>query len=81
MKSVKPQDGSSELPAPGGGRNAEADFHGQKRSNDTHASTTDPDAELYRRVRQGNEALLHRGLVDARLTLVNGHAEWSPRCT
>src|SRR6185369_16444526 len=49
MKSVKPKDGSGEPPAPGGGRNAEADFHGQKRSNDTHASTTDPDARLYRK--------------------------------
>jgi hypothetical protein len=31
------------------GRNAEADFHGQKRSNDTHASTTGSDARLYRK--------------------------------
>ena len=29
--------------APGGGRNREADFHGEKRSNETHASTTDPE--------------------------------------
>ena len=43
MKSVKPKDNSGEPPAQGGGRNAEADFHGQKRSNDTHASTTDPE--------------------------------------
>lgn len=34
--------------AQGRGRNAEADFHGQRRSNGTHASTTDPDARLYR---------------------------------
>jgi transposase len=33
MKSVKPKDDSGEPPAQGGGRNAEADFHGQKRSN------------------------------------------------
>lgn len=32
MKSVKAKDGSDEPPAQGGGRNAEADFHGQKRS-------------------------------------------------
>ncbi|NGO56286.1 IS5 family transposase, partial [Allomesorhizobium camelthorni] len=61
MKSVKPKDGPSggpgEPPAEGGGRNAEADFHGQKRSNDTHASTTDPDARLYRKG-QGKEAKL-----------------------
>src|SRR5260221_2820877 len=49
MKSVKPKDGSGETSGGGGGRNAEADFHGQKRSNDTHASTTDPDARLYRK--------------------------------
>jgi transposase len=30
-------------------RNAEVDFHGQKRSNDTHASTSDPDAKLIRK--------------------------------
>jgi transposase len=85
MKSVKPKDGSDEPPAQGGGRNAEADFHGQKRSNDTHASTTDPDARLYRKGK-GKETKLcfighglmenrHGLLVDACLTLANGHAE------
>lgn len=49
MKSVKPKDGSSEPLAQGGGRNPEADFHGQKSANDTHASTTDNDARLYRK--------------------------------
>ncbi|ESX00624.1 transposase ISGsu2 [Mesorhizobium sp. LSJC268A00] len=43
MKSVKPKDGPSgghgEPPADGGGRNAEADFHGERRSNETHTST------------------------------------------
>jgi cytochrome b len=43
-----PRNGSGESPASGGGRNREADFHGQKRSNETHASTTDPEARLYR---------------------------------
>ena len=57
------QDGSGEPPAPpaqGGGRNAEANFHGQKRSNDTHASVTDPDARLYRKGKGRDEAVLHR---------------------
>jgi transposase len=46
-KSFKPKNGPpSEPPA---GRNAEVQWHGQKRSNDTHASTTDPDARLYRK--------------------------------
>lgn len=85
MKSVKPKDGSGEPPAGGGGRNAEADFHGQKRTNDTHASTTDPDARLYKKGK-GKEAKLcfmghglmenrHGLLVDACLTLADGHAE------
>lgn len=94
MKSVKPKssssgdnpgNGSSEPPAEGGGRNAEVNFHGQKRSNDTHASTTDPDARLYRKG-QGKEAKLcfmghglmenrHGLLVDACLTVADGHAE------
>jgi hypothetical protein len=47
MKSFRPKDGSGEPPAPG--RNGERDFHGEKRSNETHASTTDPDARLYRK--------------------------------
>ena len=50
MKSFRPKDKPGEPPA-GGGRNAEADFRGKARSNDTHASTTDPDARLYRKGR------------------------------
>ena len=57
MKSFKPKDGSDEPPADGEGRNREADFHGEKRSNDTHASTTDPEARLYRKG-PGKEAKL-----------------------
>lgn len=49
MKSFRPKDGSGDRSSDGGGRNAEADFHGEKRSNETHASTTDPDARLYRK--------------------------------
>jgi transposase len=46
-KSFKPK-GSG--PAdPGSGRNPEADFHGQKRSNETHRSTTDPESRLFRK--------------------------------
>jgi transposase len=47
MKSFRPKDGSGEPPAPG--RNGERDFHGEKRSNESHASVTDPDARLYRK--------------------------------
>ena len=38
-------------------RNAEVDFHGQKRSNATHASTSDPEARLYKKGK-GKEAKL-----------------------
>jgi transposase len=87
-KSVKPKDGADEPPVDGGGRNAEADFHGQKRSNETHASTTDPDAGLYRKGRgkEANPCFMghdlmgnrHGLLVDACLTLADGHADQVP---
>ena len=49
-KSFVPKDGPNEPPQAGdGGRNAQADWRGKKRSNDTHASTTDADARLYRK--------------------------------
>ena len=82
-KSFKPKDGPpSEPPA---GRNAEVQWHGQKRSNDTHASTTDPEARLYRKGR-GKEAKLcfmghllmenrHGLLVDGRISEAGGTAE------
>ena len=57
MKSFRPRDGSDDPPPSGGGRNREADFRGQKRSNETHASTTDPEARLYRKG-PGKEAKL-----------------------
>jgi len=85
MKSFKPRDGGGEEPPAGGGRNGEADFHGQKRRNETHASTTDPDARLYRKGagKEAKLAFIGHGLmenrngllVDACLTLADGHAE------
>ena len=44
MKSFRPKDGGDEPPGPG--RNVERDFRGERRSDKTHASTTDPDARL-----------------------------------
>jgi transposase len=55
MKSFVAKDGSSEPPSPG--RNGERDFHNEKRSNDTHASTTDPESKLYKKGK-GKEAKL-----------------------
>src|SRR5215475_7070904 len=85
MKSFKPKEPPAGGDTGGGGRNASADFKGEKRSNQTHRSTTDPDARLYRKG-PGMEAKLcfighglmenRSGLiVDARLTRVSGHAE------
>ena len=84
LKSFKAKNDDEE-PPPADGRNEEVDFRGEKRSNRTHASTTDPDAMLYRKG-PGMEARLcfighalmenRNGLfVDARLTKVSGHAE------
>src|SRR5438874_10125167 len=83
LKNFRPKDGSGEPPAPG--RNGERDFHGERRSNETHASTTDPDARLYRKG-PGQPAKLaylghvvmenrHALVVDTRLTLATGTAE------
>ena len=49
MKSFRAKDGSDD--PPGSGRNGERDFHGEKRSNATHSSSTDPEAQLYRKGR------------------------------
>jgi transposase len=83
MKSFRPKDGSGEPPGPG--RNGERSFRQEKRSNETHASTTDPDARLYRKA-NGRESRLcfmahvlmenRNGLaVDAALTHATGTAE------
>jgi len=49
MKSFRPKEGDDDDAPEGPGRNAERDFHGQKRRNDSHESTTDPEARLYRK--------------------------------
>ena len=61
IKSFKPKDGSGEPPAVG--RNSEVDFRGQPRSNETHASTTDPDARLYKKAAGQAAKLCHLGHV------------------
>jgi IS5 family transposase len=82
MKSFKPRGGE---PPAGGGRNGEVDFREQKRSNETHASTTDPDARLYRKGAGKEAKLCFMGhglmenrtglLVNACVTPAGGHAE------
>ncbi|MFL5172608.1 MAG: IS5 family transposase [Microvirga sp.] len=86
LKSFRPKaEGPDDRPPPTGGRNPDAEFRGETRSNATHASTTDPDAKLYRKG-PGMEAKLcfighalmeNRSglLVDTCLTQAGGHAE------
>jgi transposase len=91
MKSFRPKDGSGEDPRngsgepPAPGRNGEADFRKTRRSNTTHASTTDKDARLLRKG-DGQESRLcylghalmenRNGLVAAaEATLATGTAE------
>jgi len=82
-KSFKPKDGP---PAdPPAGRNTEVQWHGQKRSNDTHQSTTDPEARLARKSNATAAKLCYTGhllmenrnalIVDAELTAATGFAE------
>lgn len=72
MKSFRPKDGGDEPPGPG--RNGERNFHGEKRSNQTHASTTDPDAKLYRKAngQASRMAFMGHVLMENRNGLVVG---------
>jgi transposase len=85
MKSFRPKDGPDDPAPPDGGRNPDGDFRGEKRSNATHASTTDPDAKLYRKGTGMEARLCFMGhalmenrsglLVDTCLTQAGGQAE------
>jgi len=88
MKSFRPKDGSGAPPA--GGRNGEVDFRGKPHGNQTHASTTDPDARLYKKAAGQAARLCHMGhvltenrnglVVEAELTLATGTAEREAAC-
>jgi len=80
QKSFRPKDGSGD-----GGAGGERDFRGERRKNETHASTTDPEARLYKKG-AGKEAKLcflghaladnrHGLLVGAQTTQASGTAE------
>ena len=83
-KAKRRERGRKDGPGGGGSRNETVSFHGQKRLNDTHESTTDPEARLFRK--KGKESHLsymghvltenrHGLVVDARLTQATGYAE------
>ena len=71
MKSFRPKGGDDGGDA---GRNAERDFHGEKRSNETHESTTDADARLYRKGngRESRLCFMGHALMENRNGLVVG---------
>jgi hypothetical protein len=81
QKSFRRKDGNGKLPGPGG----EVDFHGEKRKNQTHASTTDPDARLFKKSKGSEAKLNYMGhvlmenrnglLVQTFLTEATGRAE------
>jgi hypothetical protein len=85
IKSFKSKEGADDEPPAGGGRNVEVDFKGEKRSNETHVSTTDPDTRLYRKVPRMEAKLTFLGhalmenrsglVVDTCLTAANGQGE------
>jgi hypothetical protein len=83
-KSFKKKD-EKESKRPSDPGNPSVDFRGEKRTNDTHASTTDPEARLYRKSNGEASKLCFLGhvmmenrnglVVDACLTEADGHAE------
>ena len=84
QKSFRPK-GEDSHGSSGGGRNEESDFHGQKRLNETHESTTDPDARNYKKSKGGESRLACLGhsvienrnglIVKANATIATGRAE------
>ena len=71
LKSVRPRDEEGDPPTGAGGRNPWKDFRGERRSNATHVSTTDPEALLARKgARAGGEAVL-------RWPRAHGEPEWA----
>lgn len=84
LKSFKPRDGDPP-PSDGDRGNPSVDFHGQKRSNATHQSTTDPDARLLRKGKGKEAKLVFMGhalmenrnglLVDFQVSEATGTAE------
>lgn len=89
LKSFKRKDDDDDNESKGDGgkkpRNAEVNFHGEKRSNETHQSTTDPESRLARKGNMqeaklyflGNALMENRNglLVDVRIAQMSGFAE------
>jgi len=86
LKSLRPlEESADEEPPAGSGRNPSVDFHGQRRGNATHRSTTDPEARLARKGNGREAKLCYAGhtltenrnglIVECELTQATGTAE------
>lgn len=85
LKSFRPKQEPRDQPPADGGSNPRVDFRGQRRSNDTHQSTTDPQARLAKKSAGVGAQLCHSGHVlmenrhglclDIRVAAADGHAE------
>ncbi len=83
LKSVQPKD--KDAGPPNGFKNPDVDYHGEKRSNETHGSRTDPEAQLMRKGLGKETKLCFAGhvlmenrnglVVDIHLTQATGRAE------
>lgn len=84
QKSFRPRDDDDDRSS-GGGRNEERDFRGEKRVNETHASTTDPEARSYKKSKGAESKMAYLGhttmenrnglIVSAKASLAAGTAE------
>jgi transposase len=84
-KSFQPKESRDKEPPSDGGGNPSVDFHGQRRTNETHESTTDPESRLFKKSNGSESKLSYLGhalmenrnglVVDARVTEANGTAE------
>lgn len=85
LKSFKKKDGDDDAPPPDDPGNPTVNFHGEKRSNETHASTTDPESRLARKGSNHEAKLAYSAhalmenrnglLVDLRIAPPRGFAE------
>ena len=85
LKSFRPKEEPRDRPPAEGGSNPSVDFRGEKRSNETHRSTTDPEARLAKKSPGAGAQLAHSGHVlmenrhglclDIRVARADGYAE------
>jgi IS5 family transposase len=90
FKSFKPREGQPDQTPPDDRGNPTVDFHGEKRSNATHQSTTDPDARLYKKGKGRPAQLSYLGhvlmenrhglVVDTEVTPADGFGERDAAC-